>query len=386
MTPVPVSKALYFCLCLLVPVLCLGAETEFTEKVLFIEQTLERSTDFYGNGMKTLVDDVMKVTAAPEEKKEQLLKAAAEAVADKMAKSKTGLWKTWKEMSKDGQVEQIQFWNTYRKLPEAILTPDRSPKWTEALPRILTADELAKWTAEETTRRARIEKAIQDYLKRGRDDWRSKRLEARRSEINELVDQQKLPDATAKGLRDNVEAAVDSSLGSWGHALEKQIREYVKSAFLGGAEDRVRALEGGQTNFGYTNDAEGTKAEAEAWRGMLLKQLDPAAFSAWEVREVKRADRRVEALTMMTVAELDRKLRLTPDQRQHLEPLISKAVRESKVKLDAFLTQTPANSELLMMVVNGIPPAEVSSVIDADQLAGWREVKERYSGWWNQFQ
>ncbi len=362
------------------------AETEFTEKVPFIEQTLERSTDFYGNGMKTLVEDVIKVTGSAEEKKEKLLKAASDAVADKMAKSKTGLWKTWKEMSKDGQVDQLQFWNAYRKLPEAILTPDRSPLWTEALPRILTPDEVAKWTKEETVRRARIEKAIQDYLTRGRDDWKNKRLEARRAEIDELGTQWKLPEATTKALRDGLEGAVAMSLGSWGQALEKQIREYVKSAFLGGAEDRIQALEGGQTNFGMANDTDGMKAEIGTWRELLRQHLDPPSFADWEAREQKRADRRVEALSMMTVAELDRKLRLTPDQRQRLEPIVSKAVRESKSKLDAFLTQNYANSELLMMVVNGIPASEVSTLIDADQMAGWREVKERYSGWWNQFQ
>ena len=372
-------------LCLF-PAMSVKAETEFTEKVPFMEQTLDRSTDFYGNGMKTLVDDVMKVTGSAETNKELLLKAANDAVADKMAKSKTGLWKTWKEMSKDGQVDQIQFWNTYRKLPEAILTPDRSPLWVEALPRILTPAEMVKWTTEETVRRARIEKAIQDYLTRGREEWKNKRLEVRKAEIDELISQWNLPETTATNLRNGLAASVTKSLGSWGQALEKQIREYVKSAFLGGAEDRIQALEGGQTNFGMANDTEGMKAEGNTWRELLQQHLDPSAFADWEARERKRADRRVEALSMMTVSELDRKLRLTPDQRQRLEPLVNKAVRDAKSKLDAFLAQNYANSELLMMVVNGIPATEVASLIDADQMAGWREVKERYSGWWNQFQ
>jgi len=372
-------------LCLLLAV-SVQAETEFTEKVPFIEQTLDRSTDFYGNGMKTLVDDVMKVTGSAETNKEPLLKAANDAVADKMAKSKTGLWKTWKEMSKDGQVDQIQFWNTYRKLPEAILTPDRSPLWVEALPRILTPAEMTRWTTEETVRRARIEKAIQDYLTRGREEWKNKRLEVRKAEIDELISQWNLPETTATNLRNGLATSVTKSLGSWGQALEKQIREYVKSAFLGGAEDRIQAMEGGQTNFGMANDTEGMKAESETWRALLQQHLEASAFADWEARERKRADRRVEALSMMTVSELDRKLRLTPDQRQRLEPLVNKAVRDAKSKLDAFLAQNYANSELLMMVVNGIPATEVASLIDADQMAGWREVKERYSGWWNQFQ
>ncbi|MDB6138991.1 MAG: hypothetical protein JWO94_2063 [Verrucomicrobiaceae bacterium] len=375
------------CLFAGLPFISLHAETQNeAEKVPFIEQTLDRSTEFYGNGMKSLVDDVLKISGAPETKKAELLKAADEAVKDKMAKSKTGLWKTWKEMSKEGQVDQVQFWNAYRKLPEAVLTPDRSPLWAETLPHILTPDEMTKWATEEKGRRGRIEKAIQDYLKRGRDDWKAKRIEARKSEIDEMELQSFIPGSTAAALKNAVPAAVEMAGGSWGKGLEKQIRESLKSAFLGGAEDRIQALEAGQMNFGLVSDADGMQAEADTWRTLLRQTLEAGAFGTWEAREQKRADRRVQALSMMTVAELDRKLRLTPAQREKLEPVVSRIVRASKAKLDVFLGQTYANTELLMMVINGIPDREASSLIEPDQMAGWREVREHYAGWWNQYQ
>ncbi|MDB6072642.1 MAG: hypothetical protein JWO89_282, partial [Verrucomicrobiaceae bacterium] len=282
--------------------------------------------------------------------------------------------------------DQIQFWNAYRKLPEAILTPDRSPLWAEALTRVLTPDELAKWSKEEGVRRGRIEKAIQDYLKRGRDDWGAKRIEARNAEINEMESQALVPPPVATALRTGLAAAVNKALGSWGKGLEKQIRESLKSAFLGGAEDRIQVLEAGQMNFGLVSDADGMQAEWDTWKTLLQQTLDAPAFASWEAREQKRADRRVRALSMMTVAELDRKLRLTPDQRQKLEPVVSRVVRSSKAKLDVFLGQAYANTELLLMVINGIPASEVVSLIEADQMEGWREVRERYAGWWNQYQ
>ena len=359
---------------------------EETEKVPFIEQTLDRSTEFYSTGMKTLVEDVLKVTGAPETAKAGLTKAADEAVKDKMAKSKTGLWKVWKDMSKQGQVDQVQFWNAYRKLPEAVLTPDRSPLWTEVLPTLLKSDEMAKWAKEETVRRGRIEKAIQDYLKRGRDEWRQRRKEARTAEVDEMQAQALITAVVSDAVKAGLDGALDKAAGSWGKGLEKQIRESLKSAFLGGAEDRIQALEAGQLNFGTVTDAEGAQAEAESWRALLREKLDPGAFTGWEAREQKRADRRVQALSMMTVAELDKKLRLTPAQREKLEPVVSHAVRDAKAKLDAFLSQPYANTELLLMVINGIPSNDVASLIEPDQMAGWQEVKERYSGWWNQFQ
>ena len=54
------------------------------EKVPFIEQTLQRSDDFYSGGMKTLVEDVVKVTGVAGATVEKLHQVAMEAVADKM--------------------------------------------------------------------------------------------------------------------------------------------------------------------------------------------------------------------------------------------------------------------------------------------------------------
>ena len=381
-------RSLAFCLALLLVsyTATQAAETEFEEKVPFIEQTLERSTEFYGNGMKTLVEDVMKVTGAPESKKSELLAAADAAVKDKMVRSKTGLWKTWKEMAHNGQVDQVQFWNNYRKLPEAVFTPDRSDHWSAALTKVLAENEMAKWKAEEGSRRQRIEKAIQDYLKRGRDTWRQGRLESRTAEIKEMETQATITTVTANTLVAGLPAALDKASQSWGKSLEKNIRESVKSAFLGGAEDRVQALENGQLNFGLVTDSEGMAEELDSWQSLLKQHLEPAAFSTWQAREQKRMERRVQALAMMTVAELDRRLRLTPTQREKLEPVIRRVVTSARAKVEAFQSQPYANSELLLMVVNGVPANEVATLIEPDQIAGWDELRDRYSGWWNQYQ
>ena len=363
-----------------------AAEVEFEEKVPFIEQVLDRSTEFYGNGMKGLVDEVLKISGAPESKKPELLKAAEDSVKDKMTKSKTGLWRTWKEMSHNGQVDQVQFWNAYHKLPEAVFTPDRSPSWTEALPRLLAPNEFEKWSTEEKSRRERIEKAIQGYLSRGRDVWLQGRKDSRTAEIKELETQGTIPAGTANNLRNGLQPALDKAAVTWGGGLERTIRENLKSAFLAGAEERVKQLENGQMNFGLVTDTEAMTAESKTWHELLKATLDPAAYSTYEAREQKRLERRLQALAMMTVAELDRRLRLTPEQRQKLEPVIRRVVTEARAKVEAFQSQPYANSELLLMVINGVPAPEVATLIDADQLAGWQDIKDKYAGWWNQYQ
>jgi hypothetical protein len=335
--------------------------------------------------MKTLVEDVVKVTGIAGASVEELHKVAMEAVADKMAKSKVGLWKTWHAMAKDGEVDQVQFWNAYRKLPEAALTPDRSPMWEAGLKRLLKPDELVKWDAEAGRRRARIEKAIADYLDRGRDQWKTQRVEARKAQAEEIITLLKLDATAMQRLRDGLEPAVGKSLVQWGKGLEKSIREYVKSAFLGGADDRIQALEGGQINFGSAAEPEAMEADETAWRELLRQCLDAPAYAQWESREQQRLDRRIRAMAMLTVAELDRKLRLTATQRTRLESMLTGVIRTAKPKIDAMLGQSYSNSEILLMVLNGVPMVDIQKLLEPDQMAGWREVASRYSGWWSQF-
>ena len=376
-------------LCLVIGVFlkCGGlSAAEDDPKVPFIDQTLQRSDDFYSSGMKSLVDDVVKTASiVVEDKINALRKAADAAVRDKMEKSKHGLWKTWREMSRDGEVDQNQFWTAYRKLPEAILTPDRSPLWSEALKTILTVDELAKWSGEETKRRTRIEKAIQDYLTRGRDAWKTQRVDNRKIQAEELITQTKLDAAASQGLREGIDGAIKRSLVAWGKGLEKQIREYVKSAFLGGAEDRIQQLEGGQINFGNAAEPEAVAAEETEWRALLKSKLTAEAYAVFEQQENQRIERRVRALAMLAVAELDRKLRLTDRQRSSLETKFTETIRTNKAKVDSMLGQTYANTEIVLMVCSGVPSADVKEMLEPDQMEVWHDVASRYSGWWNQF-
>lgn len=354
-------------------------------KVPFIEQTLQRSDDFYSSGMKSLVSDVAKITSVGPAVVQELGKVAAESVKDKMAKSKVGLWKTWHAMQKDGEVDQVQFWTSYRKLPEAILTPDRSPIWEEGLKRLLTPEQLAKWNEEAGKRRARIEKAIGDYLNRGREQWKTLRVDTRKAQAEELITANHLDATTAVRLRDGIAPSVAEALPAWGKGLEKTIREYVKSAFLGGADDRVQQLEAGQINFSNAAEPEATAAEENTWRELLRRTLPAEQFAQWEARERQRLERRVVAMAMLTVAELDRKLRLTPDQRQKLESRFTTVFRDNKAKVDGLFAQSYANSEIMLMVLNGVPEPEARALLEDDQFTVWRDVASRYSGWWNQY-
>jgi hypothetical protein len=183
----------------------------------------------------------------------------------------------------------------------------------------------------------------------------------------------------------SVEAAVVKGSMVWGQPLQKQIREYVKTAFLGGAEDRVQTLENGGLNFGQQSDPEALKAESAAWQA-LVKQVLPAELSAQVAqRELRREERWRQSLVRMVVAELDRKVRLTPSQRAQMEPIFLKVVNENSNKMSAVLAQNYVNTEMMLMIITAVPEKEVSGWLAPEQLRGWREAVHLYSDWWNQY-
>jgi hypothetical protein len=355
------------------------------DEVPFIQQTLERSTEFYGSGMRALVEDVAKTVNLDADATAQLNAAAEAAVKEKMDKSRTGLWKTWKEMAVDGRVNQNSFWISYRKLPEAILTPDRSTFWAEGLKKSLTVEQAKVWSQEEQKRRDRVDKAIQDYLTKGREDWRTKRLEVRKLDVAELVKTVPLDTATADKLTAGLAGVIAEGAKSWGSSLEKQLREYVKSAFLGGAEERVAAIEAGNINFGTMTDSTAQELEDTAWKALVSNTVPKTLVAGIQAKEQLRNQKRNLAVAMMTTAELDRKVRLTAEQRSKLEPLFLKTVQSHRAKVDMLLSQNYVNTEMLLMLLNGIAEAEVKDVLEPDQLRGWREAMQVYADWWNSF-
>jgi hypothetical protein len=355
------------------------------DEVPFIQQTLDRSTEFYGSGMKSLVQDVVKMVKLDEKAAEALHKAAEAAVADKMEKSRSGLWKTWQTMASDGRVNQSAFWTAYRKLPEAILTPDRSPKWAEGLKKVLNAEQHALWLGEEKKRRDRIEKAVTDYLNKGREEWKQKRSDARKLEAADLAKLGNLDQVTRDHLEAGIIEVVNKGATQWGQALEKQVREYVKSAFLGGIEERIVAVENGSLNFNSQADAPAQEAEEAAWQEMVCKLLPAEAANAFANREKKRQSRRESALAMMAVAELDRKIRLTRTQREQLEVIFVQAIAGNRPKVDAMMQQNYLNTEMILMLLHAVPEAQVKPILQSDQLYGWKEAMFQYGDWWNSF-
>lgn len=364
--------------------LCVPGNAQERPHVAFIEDILTQSDIAYGTGMKNLVAEVVKVAGADAAQTATLNKAADAAVKEKMDRSREDLWKVWDELQVNEEVNQVAFWNAYRKMPNAQMTPERLPQWEEALKTTLNAEQFAKWEKLAADRRARIDKAIAASLEKGRESWVQKRTESRLTFAESVVHSYQLSEKQSADLKQGVVKVVEESAKSWGNALEKQLRDYLKTAFLGGADERLQAVEGGAMNFGTDNDETTMKIEEAAWSTLLRGTLNAEQLQRYESAEQERRKRRLASLVRVVVAEVDRKVLLTASQRAKLEPLVMQVVEAHAIKMEGLLAQNYVNSEMLLGVVSLVKEDEVKPILDKEQWDGWREAATRMAYFFGQ--
>jgi hypothetical protein len=352
--------------------------------VPFIEDILTQSDIAYGTGMRNLVAEVCKEAEADAKQTAELQKAADAAVKEKMERSERDLWVVWDRLQVNEEVNQVAFWNAYRQMPDAPLTPERLPLWEEALKTVLRPEQYAKWEQLAAERRGRIDKAVAAYIEKRRSEWVTKRTETRVTYADSISKSYGLTEEQTTALRQGISEVVEQAGKSWGSAVELQLREYLKTAFLGAADERLQAVENAAMNFGNDTDETTMEQEEKAWSALVGRILDAGQLQQYQVAEKARMERRLRSLARVVVAEVDRKVLLTAQQRSQLEPLLKDVVADHALKLEGLLSQSYVNSEMLLGVVSLLDEQKVKPILDQDQWDGWREASMRMAYYFGQ--
>lgn len=368
-------QAVSFVLCVSALVLR-GAERP---RVDFIENILEQSDMAYTTGMKNLVGEVVKAAGADAAQEAALAKAADAAVKEKMERSQNDLWSTWDSMQIDGQVNQAAYWQAYQKLPAAQMTPERFPVWEEAVKQTLNKEQFTKWEVVAKAKRDRIDKAVQTCLDKGREMWVTKRTELRTAFVESLADQLGLSADQSKALLSGSVEAVKTAATKWGGEVEARLRNYVKTAFIGQADAQLQNLENGTMAMGGEDDEVALQAEVDAWEDLVKKVLTPDQHAKLVAQEERKRERRLLSVSQVIVAEIDRKVLLSDQQREKLEELVRRSVRSSEARVEMLLSLPYVNSEMLLALASGVKEEEIKSILEPGQWTGWKEASTRVS-------
>jgi hypothetical protein len=216
-----------------------------------------------------------------------------------------------------------------------------------------------------------MEAAISKHLYKMFLTERKKALDAMLPQVEEAQRVLALPEETVKQLTTAAKGAVEQSLGSWRQNTERYVRQTVQSAT---PKNILQLLTGTErVSFGRSNGD--TPQSTEVWQTALKDMLTPAQSKQLEAVALARQGFRLRAMAGMTVAELDRRRRLSSEQCAKLEPQVQKVLAEYQPDLERYMsTNWFLQYYYAMVPVAGVPEKEMQGILTPQQ---WKLYKDR---------
>jgi hypothetical protein len=218
---------------------------------------------------------------------------------------------------------------------------------------------------------ADMEAAISKHLYKMFLAERKKALDAMLPQVEEAQRVLALPEETVKQLTTAAKGAVEQSLGYWRQNTERYVRQTVQSA----TPKNILQLLAGTARVSFGRGNSDMPQATEVWQTALKEMLTPAQSKQLEAVAQARQGFRLRAMAGMTVAELDRRRRLSSEQCAKLEPQVQKVLAEYQPDLERYMsTNWFLQYYYAMVPVAGVPEKEMQGILTPQQ---WKLCKDR---------
>ncbi|MDP1590184.1 MAG: hypothetical protein Q8M07_20690, partial [Prosthecobacter sp.] len=217
-----------------------------------------------------------------------------------------------------------------------------------------------------------MEAAISTHLYKMFLAERKKALDAMLPQVEEARRVLTLPEATVNRLNTAAKGAVEQSLGQWRQNTERYVRQTVQSAT---PKNILQLLTGTErVSFSRSNN-DSSPQSAEVWQTALKDALTTSQLKQLETVARSRQDYRLRSMAAMTVAELNRRRRLSGEQCAKLEPHVQKVLAEYQPDLERYMsTNWFLQYYYAMVPVAGVPEKEMQGILTPQQ---WKLCKDR---------
>ncbi len=350
-----------------------------------LDRTKLSKGEYWDDQMKKEIDEIAKVTGMKDEGWQILdaalkpaVKASLDAWSPKMPDEvRRGLAMMPKEQALamlDQAQDQIGAMAMV-DLSGDMVAPEDQDIWAKALRQALTPGQLDAWTQVQTKRKDDIEKEIGDALKNGADRTRTEEKAQVELECKRIETALNLPKERADKLEALGKTAVEQSVASWRQRMEKSL--------LALDETQRRPL---LANGFYLEAAvSGSALDQPVWQEGLRKIVtaDDSVLlkAAGETRKAKRCQVMGKVMIML----LDDKVALTATQREKLEPIADRLVKDvpdlyPQVGPNNYYSVTP---DLFYQAAEKAPSSEIRPILDDLQWKHWQELRHSASPTFN---
>jgi hypothetical protein len=344
-----------------------------------LDKAKVKKGDSWNDKMQKEVDDITAATSLSDPGKQALDAAAKQAVTASLANWSPKLPEVVRrelgQMPKEqalsmltAAAQQLDALLSWSDMATPSVSPDEQDVWTKALHQTLTPAQFDAWTQAQDKHKDDVEKEISTLLKTGADRARMQETNQIMGECKSIESVLKLPKDRADKLEALSKTAIDQSVESW--------RKLEEKALLAMSEEQRKPLL--NNRFFIMPGPEDSAAAMPAWTDGLKQFLTSQEQAQLQGDKDTRKVRREHVMGQVLVTLLDDKLALTEAQRQKLEPIADRLVKDVpqlypegdaanyySISPDAFYSLTSRAST-----------AEVKPILDATQLKRWQELSK----------
>jgi hypothetical protein len=245
-----------------------------------------------------------------------------------------------------------------------ITQPYEQDAWIAAVHQALTSDQAAAWDKTQAARQAEIEKDISsDTLKQSLNRMYEQQTQEIQSACAEIVMAVGLP----KDRSDKLAALAKDVADQTKTISEKKLERIF---LLMNDDQRRQIIANG--NIYFDNEPNELPSKQAAWTQGVASLLTTDEMTRLQAERDAHKAKWMHVMGQIMLTILDDKIAFSEEQRQKLEPLAERLVKD----VPNLFTENAGNSppQLFLSVAAKAPQAELRPVLDDLQLRHWREL------------
>ncbi len=242
--------------------------------------------------------------------------------------------------------------------------PERQPVWKDGLAKLLSAEEMKLWQASENELGAEANEFLKGMAE-GIQDQVGKGIHDKVAVIGSTLS---LPKEKTDQLNSLADSAVKKAVEAW----RDQAAKYLLS--LKG-ELRHEAIK--QGNIYIPPNPKDRPDQQAVWKEGLAKALSADELKRWEASQAEATQRRLRAMGRVLVMELDQKVALTSTQREQLQPLAERLLKDDPALFGPGGFDNYGNMSATQVFTNAAGKAkeeDLKPLMDDIQRKRWRDA------------
>jgi hypothetical protein len=318
--------------------------------------------------MKKVMAEIVEVTKINDEQKRKLEEEVKPAVERSLG--------PWKEefdtrlrpyLSNEGEGAQAMLaqWPAEQLVrsgfPGEFGRPDEDAGWKAVLKTTLTPEQQEALEKVAGERDRKLNEQIAGYLKPFVEQAREAREAALATEIEDMKLLFTLPEDRVKALEEKAKLSAERAAESMGRRGTKTLRAMQE-------QQRTQIMARGAGSFNAGDEGEDDTADDESsediWKSAITGILRSDERQRWEAAAAERADRGARALAMMFIAEMDRRVQFSTEQRAKLEPVAARTLADKARSMSK-------NESVSLTHATLFKAEEIKGLLDAGQWTRW---------------